>query len=90
MSMFGNLMGGFSSSQNQFSVKKTVKYFKNVNGTPAVSFDKVETEGGVSLKKKAEAVNISLKKRNIAGIRLCAKCHHDFDKKGIKVQRNLK
>lgn len=23
-------------------------------------------------------------------IRLCAKCHHDFDKKGIKVQRNLK
>lgn len=69
MSMFGNLMGGFSSSQNQFSVKKTVKYFKNVNGTPAVSLDKVETEGGVSLKKKAEAVYISLQKRNIAGIR---------------------
>lgn len=66
MGLFG--LGSSSPSQN-FSVKKKVKLFQNVNGTPAVSFEKVETEGGVSLKKKAEAVNISLKKRNIAGIR---------------------
>jgi hypothetical protein len=64
--MFG--FGNNSNSVNR-TVAHTAKLVQDPNGTPAVSLDKVESTGGLSLRKKSESVGISLKKHNVAGIR---------------------
>lgn len=48
---------------------RSVKLVKDAAGAPAVSLDKVEQQGGVDMRKKTEAVSVSLQKRNMAGIR---------------------
>lgn len=58
MSIFGN----------NKSPAKTVKLVKDSSGASAVSLDKIG-QVSPSLRKKAEAVGVSLQKRNIAGIR---------------------
>lgn len=69
MGFFGNLMGNDSQPTASFSAKKTVKFIKNSSGESAVSLDKIEKDGGIDLRKKTESAGISLKKKNIDGIR---------------------
>ncbi len=64
--MFGFNRG---SNNNLFNPARSVKLVQDSNGAPAVSLDSIESTGGLSLRKASESVGISLKKRNIAGIR---------------------
>lgn len=65
--MFG--IGRNNSGATKFTVAKTVALVKDANGAPAVSADKIEAAGGVSLSKKSQNIGVSLKKHNVAGIR---------------------
>lgn len=69
MGLFGSIFGSNDQHPESFSVKKTLKLNKAVSGESAVSLDEIESKGGISLRKKTEAVGISLKKKNINGIR---------------------
>ncbi len=69
MGLFNFGGGNSSNGANPHTVKRTVALVKDTTGAPAVSLAKVEEKGGVDLRKKTEAVAVSLKKRNIEGIR---------------------
>lgn len=56
-------------NNKKFTVAKSVKLVKEQSGASAVSLDKIEASGGISLRKTSENIGISLKKHNVAGIR---------------------
>jgi uncharacterized protein YegL len=58
-----------NNGATKFTVAKTVPLVKDASGASAVSLDKVETTGGVDLRKKVENAGASLKKHNVAGMR---------------------
>jgi uncharacterized protein YegL len=62
-------MFGHHSNSNSKTVARSVPLVKDNSGASAVSFDKIEQSGGIDLRKKSEAVTISLQKRNIGGLR---------------------
>lgn len=62
-------MFGIGNKNKSFTVAKSVKLVKDQAGTPAVSLDKIESTGGISLRKTSESIGVSLKKHNVAGIR---------------------
>lgn len=61
----GSLFGGGSSR----TVARTVPIVKDATGSPAVSLDKVESTGGVDLRKKTEVVSLNLTKKGMGGVR---------------------
>lgn len=69
MGLFGLGSSNSSSAPTSFSAKKKLKLNRNADGIAAVNFNTIEEKGGVSLRKKSEAVAVSLRKRNISGIR---------------------
>lgn len=65
-------MFGFNRNNSgtaNFTVAKSVPLVKDPTGAPAVSLDKIESQGGVSLSKTSHNVGLSLKKHNVAGMR---------------------
>lgn len=74
MGFFDRLTGNSSqptqpSAGVNRTVARSIKFVKDASGAPAVSMDKVEATGGVSLRKRTESIGVSLKKHNVAGIR---------------------
>lgn len=65
--MFG--MGNSNSQQVNKTVAKSVPLVKDENGAAAMNLNDIETNGGVTLRKKTEAVAVSLRKRDMSGIR---------------------
>lgn len=55
------------SNKPSFSVAKTIKYTRGSES--ATNMQTVEASGGVSLRKKSEAAGVSLKKKNMDGVR---------------------
>lgn len=66
MSLF-DLFGGGKEEESKKEVARSVKLVKQAG--PATTLDKVEKAGGISLRKKAEAVGASLQKAGLQGIR---------------------
>lgn len=66
-------MFGLGNSQPQNSVNrtpaKTVPLLKDVSGAAATNLQDIEDKGGLNLRKKTEAVAVSLRKRDMSGIR---------------------
>lgn len=67
MGLFG--FGNNNNASSNMSAARSVPIVKDVNGLPAVSLDKVENTGGVDLRKKTEAVSLSLSKKGMGGVR---------------------
>lgn len=63
------LFGHHNSNSNGSGPARTVTLVKDAGAAPAVTLEKIEAEGGVSLRKKTEASHVSLQKKNLAGIR---------------------
>lgn len=66
------LFSSFGSSNSQSfnnTVAKSVKLRKDQNGAGATDLNTIEAKGGLDLRKKSEAVSVSLKKYNVEGIR---------------------
>lgn len=51
------------------SVAKSVPLVKDANGAAATNLQTIEDNGGLTLRKKTEAVAVSLRKRDMSGIR---------------------
>ncbi len=66
--MFGIGRNNNSGATN-FTVAKTVSLVKDASGSSAVSLEKVESTGGVDLRKTVDNIGVSLKKHNVAGMR---------------------
>lgn len=60
---------GFFSNNNEKKAQRSVPLVKDVNGAAANNLQAIEDAGGVNLRKKTEAVTVSLRKRNMSGIR---------------------
>lgn len=69
MGFFGNIFNDNSSSSVNRTVAHKAKLVKDASGASAVSLQKIEDEGGINLRKKTEAVAVSLRKRDMSGIR---------------------
>lgn len=63
------MFGHHNNPSGQRQAAHPVKLVKDTGGAPAVDLNKVEQEGGIDLRKKTEAMSVSLQKRNMAGIR---------------------
>lgn len=58
-----------SSGTNPHTVQKSAPLVKDANGAAANNLADIESSGGVSLRKKTEAVAVSLRKKDLSGIR---------------------
>lgn len=65
--MFG--LGNSQSSTTDRSVAKSVPLVKDASGAAATNLNDIESGGGLTLRKKTEAVAVSLRKRDMSGIR---------------------
>lgn len=61
-------MFGFGNSNNT-GVAKSVPLVKDQSGAAAINLQTIEDNGGLTLRKKTEAVAVSLRKRDMSGIR---------------------
>lgn len=68
MGLFSKKSGN-GTINTQMRPAKSVSLVKDPGCAPAVSLDKVEANGGIDLRKKAEKAGISLQKLDLAGIR---------------------
>lgn len=65
-------MFGFSNNDSgtvNRTPAKTVPLLKDASGAAATNLNDIEASGGVNLRKKTEAVAVSLRKRDMSGIR---------------------
>ena len=64
-------MGLFSRSNHVtiYTVKHSVPLVKDESGSSANNLDHIESTGGISLRKKTEAVAVSLRKKDMSGVR---------------------
>ncbi len=60
---------GNNNSTSDRTVAKSVPLVKDASGAAATNLNDIESSGGLSLRKKTEAVTVSLRKRDMSGIR---------------------
>lgn len=69
MGLFSFGGGNSANGTNPHTVKRTVALVKDANGAAANNLADIENKGGVSLRKKTEAVAVSLRKKDMSGVR---------------------
>jgi hypothetical protein len=67
MSLFGSKKT--TTVNTTLEPARTVSFVKDVTGAPAVSFEKVSSQGGVDLTKKFQKAGVSLSKQDLSGVR---------------------
>lgn len=60
---------GLFSRQSNMTAARSVKIVKDASGASANNLNDIEQTGGVSLRKKTEAVAVSLRKKDLSGVR---------------------